>query len=216
MPQSKKGKGLGVRSTTWEEYKGQRQNTIDEFQKFDSIEDMARYHVALLSGKRYNAFTGAIDMFADRVKAGGYATDSKYVGKLQKAIASMQKGAKFIQPHPLAGFTSYNDYTTPEVTNELRQYFGKNSDNAREIIVKLKDAGWNNRQIAAYLGNVYVESKANPNIRNKKGGDYGLIQRVGDRTEPTRSIPGLALDSQVGYDIDVMAGKVPWQEMSNE
>lgn len=135
---------------------------------------------------------------------------------ITKEIPFAKKGVKFIQPHPLSGFTSYNDYTTPEVTDGLRQYFGKNSDNARKIIVKLKDAGWNNRQIAAYLGNVYVESKADPNIRNKKGGDYGLIQRVGDRAEPTRSIPGLALDSQVEYDIDVMAGKVPWQEMSNE
>lgn len=63
---------------------------------------------------------------------------------------------------------------------------------------------------------MYVESKANPHIANKKGGDYGLIQRVGSRMEPVRSIPGLELASQLGYDIDVMAGNVSRDEMSNE
>jgi hypothetical protein len=34
--------------------------------------------------------------------------------------------------------------------------------------------------------------------------------------EPVRSIPGLELASQLGYDINVMAGNVSRNEMSNE
>ena len=132
-------------------------------------------------------------------------------------IVKAQRGAKFIKPtNPFFQFSSYNDYALPELSNSIKKLFGKNSNNVREIIVGLKDAGWNDRQIAAYLGNVYVESKANPHIANKKGGDYGLVQRVGARMEPVRSIPGLELTSQLGYDIDVMAGNVSKGEMSNE
>ena len=132
-------------------------------------------------------------------------------------VIKAKKGNKFIKPSGyFEQFSSYNDYTLPELSDPIKKLFGKNSDNVRKIIVELKDAGWNNRQIAAYLGNVYVESKANPHAENKKGGDYGLIQRVGARMEPTRSIPGLELTSQLGYDIDVMAGNVSRDEMSNE
>ena len=128
-----------------------------------------------------------------------------------------KNGVKFIKPSSyFEQFSNYNDYTLPELSEPIKKLFGKNSNNVREIIVGLKDAGWNDRQIAAYLGNVYVESKANPHIANKKGGDYGLVQRVGVRMEPVRSIPGLELASQLGYDIDVMAGNISRDEMSNE
>lgn len=128
-----------------------------------------------------------------------------------------KNGVKFIKPISyFEQFSNYNDYTLPELSEPIKKLFGKNSNNVREIIVGLKDAGWGNRQIAAYLGNIYVESKANPHIANKKGGDYGLVQRVGVRMEPVRSIPGLELASQLSYDIDVMAGNVSRDEMSNE
>lgn len=97
----------------------------------------------------------------------------------------------------------------------MSRHFGKNSDNVREIIVELKKAGWNDRQISAYVGNVAAESTGNPHVINSIGAQ-GLIQRLYDRKEPIRSIPSLDLPVQLGYDIDVMAGNVSRQEMSNE
>lgn len=215
VPSSQKGKGLGVISGTWEEYYGKRKDIFDEFRKFANSEDMVRYHIGLLSNKRYNAFTGDTALFADRVKAGGYATDSKYVEKLNRAIASMQKGAKFIKPDVLGQYSSYNDYTMPELPKNITKYFGKNAPNAREIIVQLKNAGWNPKQIGAYTGNVAAESTGNPHVINSIGAT-GLIQRLGDRKEPIRSIPSLDLPVQLQYDIDVMANNISRDEMYNE
>lgn len=62
----------------------------DEFMVFNSLEDMARHHVNLLSNKRYQAFSGSVDEFADRVKRGGYATASGYAQYLNKMIASVR------------------------------------------------------------------------------------------------------------------------------
>ena len=58
--------------------------TKAKFRKFNSLEDYANYKINLLSGKRYRAFTGDPSQFYHRVKAGGYATDPKYVEKLMK------------------------------------------------------------------------------------------------------------------------------------
>lgn len=58
--------------------------TKARFRKFNSLEDYANYKINLLSGKRYRAFTGDPSQFYHRVKAGGYATDPKYVEKLMK------------------------------------------------------------------------------------------------------------------------------------
>lgn len=113
-------------------------------------------------------------------------------------------------------FSSYHDYTTPkELPRNITKYFGKNSDNVRTIIVELKNAGWNDKQIAAYVGNVAAESTGNPKAVNSIGAT-GLIQRLGDRKEPIRSIPNLDLITQLGYDAAVMSGNVSDQEMSNE
>ncbi len=58
--------------------------TKARFRKFNSLEDYANYKINLLNGKRYRAFTGDPSQFYHRVKAGGYATDPKYVEKLMK------------------------------------------------------------------------------------------------------------------------------------
>ena len=58
--------------------------TKARFRKFNSLEDYANYKINLLNGKRYRAFTGDPSQFYYRVKAGGYATDPKYVEKLMK------------------------------------------------------------------------------------------------------------------------------------
>ena len=58
--------------------------TKARFRKFNSLEDYANYKINLLNGKRYRAFTGDPSQFYHRVKAGGYATDPKYVEKLTK------------------------------------------------------------------------------------------------------------------------------------
>lgn len=62
----------------------------DEFMKFDSLEDMARHHIDLLSRKRYQAFSGGVGEFASRVKNGGYATASNYVSALNGMINSVR------------------------------------------------------------------------------------------------------------------------------
>ena len=94
VPSKEKGKGKGTLVKTWEEFHNKRHDVVDEFRNYESIEDMVRHHIALLSGKRYAAFSGPVMQFADRVKAGGYATDSEYVKKLKDAIASIKHGGK--------------------------------------------------------------------------------------------------------------------------
>ena len=73
--------------------------TKARFRKFNSLEDYANYKINLLNGKRYRAFTGDPSQFYYRVKAGGYATDPKYVEKLMKIynnpIFSAKQGGSF-------------------------------------------------------------------------------------------------------------------------
>lgn len=68
--------------------------TKAKFRKFNSLEDYANYKINLLSGKRYQAFTGDISQFYNRVKAGGYATDPNYVSKLMNVYNSSVFSAK--------------------------------------------------------------------------------------------------------------------------
>ena len=56
--------------------------TKSKFRKFNSLNDYVNYKIDLLSGKRYQAFTGDPTQFYHRIKAGGYATDPNYVAKL--------------------------------------------------------------------------------------------------------------------------------------
>ena len=56
--------------------------TKSKFRKFNSLDEYVNYKINLLSGKRYQAFTGDPTQFYHRIKAGGYATDPNYVAKL--------------------------------------------------------------------------------------------------------------------------------------
>lgn len=64
------------------------------FRKFNSLDDYVNYKIDLLSGKRYQAFTGDPSQFYSRVKAGGYATDPNYVEKLINVYNSSILSAK--------------------------------------------------------------------------------------------------------------------------
>ena len=75
--------------------KGMRK-TKSKFRKFNSLNDYVNYKIDLLSGKRYQAFTGDPTQFYHRIKAGGYATDPNYVAKLtniyNNSILSAKQG----------------------------------------------------------------------------------------------------------------------------
>ena len=70
--------------------------TKSKFRKFNSLNDYVNYKIDLLSGKRYQAFTGDPTQFYHRIKAGGYATDPNYVAKLtniyNNSILSAKQG----------------------------------------------------------------------------------------------------------------------------
>ena len=68
--------------------------TKSKFRKFNSLDDYVNYKIDLLSGKRYQAFTGDPSKFYSRVKAGGYATDPNYVAKLTNIYNSSIFSAK--------------------------------------------------------------------------------------------------------------------------
>lgn len=68
--------------------------TKSKFRKFNSLDDYVNYKIDLLSGKRYQAFTGDPSQFYSRVKAGGYATDPNYVEKLINVYNSSILSAK--------------------------------------------------------------------------------------------------------------------------
>ena len=68
--------------------------TKSKFRKFSSLDEYVNYKIDLLSGKRYQAFTGDPSQFYHRVKAGGYATDPDYVSKLTNMYNSPILSAK--------------------------------------------------------------------------------------------------------------------------
>ena len=68
--------------------------TKSRFRKFNSLDDYVNYKIDLLSGKRYQAFTGDPAQFYSRIKAGGYATDPNYVEKLINVYNSSILSAK--------------------------------------------------------------------------------------------------------------------------
>ena len=68
--------------------------TKSKFRRFNSLDDYVNYKISLLSGKRYQAFTGDPSQFYSRVKDGGYATDPNYVVKLTNMYNSPIFSAK--------------------------------------------------------------------------------------------------------------------------
>ena len=74
--------------------KGGMHKTKSKFRRFNSLDDYVNYKISLLSGKRYQAFTGDPSQFYSRIKAGGYATDPNYVEKLLNIYNSSILSAK--------------------------------------------------------------------------------------------------------------------------
>lgn len=74
--------------------KGRMHKTKSKFRRFNSLDDYVNYKISLLSGKRYQAFTGDPSQFYSRVKDGGYATDPNYVAKLTNMYNSPIFSAK--------------------------------------------------------------------------------------------------------------------------
>ena len=74
--------------------KGGMYKTKSKFRRFNSLDDYVNYKISLLSGKRYQAFTGDPSQFYSRVKDGGYATDPNYVAKLTNMYNSPIFSAK--------------------------------------------------------------------------------------------------------------------------
>ena len=68
--------------------------TKSKFRRFNSLDDYVNYKISLLSGQRYQAFTGDPSQFYSRIKAGGYATDPNYVEKLTNIYNSSILSAK--------------------------------------------------------------------------------------------------------------------------
>lgn len=143
VPYKLKGKGKGQTVKTHEEVNGKLIAIDDEFMKFDSLEDMARHHIDLLSRKRYQAFSGGVGEFASRVKNGGYATASQYVPALNKMIDSV-RNAK-VQFNKRGGHlrpTAYFQYGGNIVPNFIQRL----EDPNRKFIIN-----WENpRQIATH------------------------------------------------------------------
>ena len=68
--------------------------TKSKFRRFNSLDEYVNYKISLLSGQRYQAFTGDPSQFYSRVKDGGYATDPNYVAKLTNMYNSPIFSAK--------------------------------------------------------------------------------------------------------------------------
>ena len=62
------------------------------FRDFNSLKDYVKYKVGLLNSNRYRALTGRTEDFAEKVKAGGYATDPNYVKKINSIVANLRNG----------------------------------------------------------------------------------------------------------------------------
>lgn len=85
-------KGKGAIKRTREVINGKDVYINDSFRDFNSLEDYANFKIDLLNSTRYNAFSGNISEFADRVQKGGYATDPNYSRTLNKVIATAKYG----------------------------------------------------------------------------------------------------------------------------
>ena len=92
----KAAKGAPFVEKETKEYSSKRgmHKTKSKFRRFNSLDDYVNYKISLLSGKRYQAFTGDPSQFYSRVKDGGYATDPNYVAKLTNMYNSPIFSAK--------------------------------------------------------------------------------------------------------------------------
>lgn len=85
-------KGKGSTKRTREVINGKNVYINDSFRDFNSLEDYVNFKINLLNNSRYNAFSGSLSDFADKVAKGGYATDPNYAAALNKIILSAKNG----------------------------------------------------------------------------------------------------------------------------
>lgn len=92
VPYSERGKGKGVVYKTNEEINGKTIRISDEFRKFDTYEQSIRQYLNLLTGNYYSRFgVNTAKNYKEqiqRIKAAGYATDSRYVNSVLNVISS--------------------------------------------------------------------------------------------------------------------------------
>lgn len=92
VPYSERGKGKGVVYKTNEEINGKTIRISDEFRKFDTYEQSIRQYLNLLTGDYYSRFgVNTAKNYKEqiqRIKAAGYATDSRYVNSVLNVISS--------------------------------------------------------------------------------------------------------------------------------
>lgn len=119
-------KGKGTTKRTREVVNGKEVYINDSFRDFNSLEDYANYKIDLLNNNRYQAFSGDVSEFANRVHKGGYATDPNYSKVLNKIIASAKHGGvlKFQQ----GGITQGKEWVKnwyknrrPQIKNNIQQ-----------------------------------------------------------------------------------------------
>lgn len=119
-------KGKGTTKRTREVVNGKDIYINDSFRDFNSLEDYVNYKINLLNNNRYQAFSGDVSEFADRVHKGGYATDPNYSRVLNKIIASAKHGGvlKFQQ----GGITQGKEWVKnwyknrrPQIKNNIQQ-----------------------------------------------------------------------------------------------
>ena len=110
-------KGKGTTKRTREVINGKDVYINDQFRNFKSLEDYANFKIDLLNNKRYNAFSGDIKEFANRVHRGGYATDPRYANILNQVIASAKHGGVLTEES-----TATPHYNKENTYNLLNRY----------------------------------------------------------------------------------------------
>lgn len=119
-------KGKGSIKRTREVINGKDVYINDSFRDFNSLEDYANYKINLLNNSRYQAFSGDVSEFANRVYKGGYATDPNYSKVLNNIITSAKQGGvlKFQQGGIAQGkewVKNWYKNRRPQIKNNIQQ-----------------------------------------------------------------------------------------------
>lgn len=91
---SKPGTNGVVMSWTWEEIDGRSVRVLAPFRAYNTVVDSIRDHTAVLNLPRYDAArqcNGDLACVAHALRAGGYATDSRYPQKLLDVIETFKR-----------------------------------------------------------------------------------------------------------------------------
>lgn len=99
------------------------------FVNYDNVTDYINAKIDLLSKPRYDVFSHPVSEFAQRVKAGGYATAPNYAEALNNTIRTLRRGGilKFSTGWGV-GDIGYKDTLTTYKRNPLNQLFASTKD----------------------------------------------------------------------------------------